>query len=322
MSFRYAIISGFLGQTKDRFKFYQEPRDLETKIELASKIKGADGLELVYPYDFKDVQETRKLLKKYKLAVSSINVDIKGESYWNKRALSAESGATRKKAIAYLARGAEISHELGVNLVTVCPLQDGYDYHFEIDYSKSWKYFINGIREVASAFSNVRISLEYKGAEPLTQYLLGNLHSALFTCLKTNLPNVGVTLDTGHALFAKENPAESLMLLHGEDRLFHVHINDNDGNWDWDLISGGRNLLANLEFIYYLQKIGYKGWIALDVTSKNRSPVEILGTSIALYQMMEKKVAKFDKKLITKNIQQDSPHETLRYIYKNLFKEG
>ncbi len=319
MGFRYAIISGFLGQLKDRFKFYQDARDQEEKFAVASRIEGAEGLELVYPYEFSDLTRTRELLEKYSLKTAAVNVDIKGEAHWNRRSLSAESGETRRKAVEYISRGAELSRELGAHLVTVCPLQDGYDYHFEMDYARGWKYFIDGIREVASAYPDVRISLEYKGAEPLAQYLLGNVHSALFTCLKVNLPNVGVTLDTGHALFAKENPAESLVLLQEEGRLFHVHINDNDGNWDWDLISGGRNILAYLEFLYYLQRSDFDGWIALDVTPKNRDTAEVLGTSIALSKILEKKAAELDGELLAKNIQDDVPHHTLRYLYQKLF---
>jgi len=92
MGFRYAIISGFLGQLKDRFKFYQDTRDQEEKFSLASHIEGAAGLELVYPYDFADLSRTKELLEKYGLKTAAVNVDIKGEAHWNKRALSAEGG--------------------------------------------------------------------------------------------------------------------------------------------------------------------------------------------------------------------------------------
>ncbi|HSV31659.1 MAG TPA: TIM barrel protein [Atribacteraceae bacterium] len=315
MGFRYAIISGFLGQLKDRFKFYHEARNLKDKFALARTIEGVDGLELVYPYDFQDLSMTKELLEHYRLLPAAVNVDIKGEAHWNRRSLSAESRDTRKKAVEYISRGMELARELGANLVTVCPLQDGYDYHFEMDYSRAWRYFVEGVREAATAFPDIRLSLEYKGAEPLAQYLLSNVHSALFTCCKTGLTNVGVTLDTGHALFAKENPAESLALLQGEGRLFHVHINDNDGNWDWDLISGGRNLLGYLEFIYYLVRSAYQGWIALDVTPKNRDTAEVLATSIHLSRVLEKKAAEIDHVLIERNILDDTPHKTLRYLY-------
>ncbi len=65
---------------------------------------------------------------------------------------------------------------------------------------------------------------------------------------------MGVTLDVGHASFAGENPAESLILLHREG-VFHVHINDNDGNGLGFPVAGSRNLFSYLEFSLLLTKI-------------------------------------------------------------------
>jgi len=316
MNYKYAIISGFLGQLKDRFKFYQEPRDLEAKFQIAKKVKGISGLELVYPYDFTDPEETKKLLQKYDLKVGAVNVDIKGEAHWNRRALTAESENTREKAINYVQKGAELSQELGANLVSVCPLQDGYDYHFEMDYKKAWNYFLSGVKEIAQAYPEVRISLEYKFREPLVHYLLGNVHSALYTCLKVDMSNVGVTLDFGHALFAGENPAESLALLHRENKLFHIHINDNDGKWDWDLVAGSRNVLSYLEFLYYLKESNYQGWISLDTTPRHRDPVQIFSESVAFTEKLAEFAKSLDEKTIQEMIAKDDPISTLKTIYQ------
>ena len=315
MRYKFAVISAFLGRLKDRFKFYNEERDLDSKFKMVKEIPLASGLELVYPYDFEDVERVEGLLRKYGLEVAAINVDIKGESKWNQRALTSEEKATRKLAIEYISRGCELSMKLGANLVTVCPLQDGYDYHFEMEYKRAWKYFVDGVREVANAYPNVRISLEYKFSEPLMHYLLGTVHAALFTCMKVDLPNVGVTLDTGHALLAGENPAESLALLMEEDRLFHVHINDNNGKWDWDLIAGGNDTLSYVEFLYYLRKYAYNGWVSLDVTPKNRDPIAIFGTSLFITDRIVNLVEQLDASRVEYAIANSKPDEVLKEIY-------
>jgi len=273
---------------------------------------------LVYPYDFAEPGKTKELLTKYGLQVGAVNVDIKGESYWDKRALTAQSADTRGKAIEYIRRGVEFSRDLGANLVSVCPLQDGYDYHFEMDYEEVWNYFIEGIKEAAQSYPEVRISLEYKFREPLVHYLLGNVHSALYTCLKVGLLNVGVTLDVGHALFAGENPAESLILLQREGKLFHVHINDNDGKWDWDLVAGSRNLFSYLEFLYYLQKINYQGWISLDVTPKHRNPIQAFSESIAFTENLSDFAKSLNQSFIREKISQDDPLGVLQTIYQKM----
>jgi len=40
-------------------------------------ISGYDGVEIVYPYEVNDVALTRSLLKKYKLNVAAVNVNVK-----------------------------------------------------------------------------------------------------------------------------------------------------------------------------------------------------------------------------------------------------
>jgi len=54
-SLKYSVILGFLGRLNDRFSSYGEQVDIAGKFEVASKIEGIQGLELVYPFDFMDV---------------------------------------------------------------------------------------------------------------------------------------------------------------------------------------------------------------------------------------------------------------------------
>ncbi len=76
---KMGIITGFLGQTKDRFHVYNEPKNVEEKFALMAKIKGYDGVEIVYPYEVNDAALTRDLLKKYRLKVAAVNVNVKAE---------------------------------------------------------------------------------------------------------------------------------------------------------------------------------------------------------------------------------------------------
>ena len=74
-----AIITGFLSKTKDRFHEYNRPLDLDQKFELMTGIDGYDGVEIVYPYEVNDPQETTELLKKHNLKVAAVNVNVKAE---------------------------------------------------------------------------------------------------------------------------------------------------------------------------------------------------------------------------------------------------
>ena len=70
---KLAIISGFLGKTLNRYMTYQEDRGLATRIEMASRVEGADGLEVCYR--LKSYDETKGI---YIIIVSAkgMNTDI------------------------------------------------------------------------------------------------------------------------------------------------------------------------------------------------------------------------------------------------------
>ena len=46
-----AVISSFLGKTKDRFHEYNEEKTLEEKFKMIADMEGVDGAEVVFPYE-------------------------------------------------------------------------------------------------------------------------------------------------------------------------------------------------------------------------------------------------------------------------------
>jgi xylose isomerase len=79
MNPKFSVILSTLGQMQDRFGVYGEARTLAERFEVASQVKGLDGLEIVYPSEFEDVEEVKRLLKAHDLECSSVNVNVKGE---------------------------------------------------------------------------------------------------------------------------------------------------------------------------------------------------------------------------------------------------
>lgn len=264
-NWKFSVILGFLGRLSDRFSNYGQQRDLTSKFDLASQIEGLQGLELVYPFDFLDVVETKKLLDTYGLECSAVNVNIKAESKFHLGALTSKDTGIRKEAVQYVKTAMDLSADLGTNLITCCPLSDGYDYAFETDYPRAWKWFLDGVGEAASHRNDVRICLEYKQSEPRHKVIIPNAGTTLSACLQVGLPNVGVTMDMGHALYVGEGTAWAAGLLAQAGKLFLVHVNDNYRNWDWDMIPGSINVWDLVELMFYLDEIGYKGWMTSDV---------------------------------------------------------
>lgn len=284
---KFSINSGFLGRRRDRFTEYQPDRTLEEKFKLARQIADIEGIELKYPADLKDISLAKRLLGESGLTCSAVNVDIKDASHFRYGALSAQNPESRNQAVSLLREGMDIAAELGVELVTTCPLADGYDYPFQIDYASAWGHFIETVKAVVSHRNDVKLALEFQPHEPHARIMLSNVGMVLHVCSEVGMPNLGANLDVGHSFAAGETPAESAALLASKDRLFYTHTNDNTGDGgDWDMISGTVHFWHWLEFLYTLDRVGYDGWLGGDVTSKHIGPVEAFDTNTRMIQKM------------------------------------
>jgi len=105
---------------------------------------------------------------------------------------------------------------------------------------------------------------------------------------------VGVTIDFGHALMSRENPAESLILADRYNKLFNIHINDAFREWDDDLMVGTVNVWETLEFLMYLKEIDYDGYLGLDMFPYREDSVEACSLSIKNIEAMLEKLEDFD----------------------------
>lgn len=297
MNTNYSIILGFMGQLTDRFAKYHEPRDLAGKLELAASVEGVSGVEPVYPFDFQGMsyQSFKDLLAKNNLQVSSVNVNIKAEPKFHQGALTSIDPGIRAEAVQYIKTGMDWAAELGTNLVTVCPLSDGHDYSFEIDYRVAWRNMVDGLSEAAAYNPNVKLAVEYKQSEPRAKVIVPNVGTTLFLCAQVGADNIGVTIDTGHALYAAETTAQSFALAAAANRLYLVHINDNYRNWDWDLMPGSVNFWDWLEAVLMLEELEYDGWMVSDVFPARTNPVDTLSASYRAIVNAEKLLDKFGR---------------------------
>ena len=80
MAIKNSILLGTLGRYADRFHTYQPERSVEERLRMAEKVRGADGVEPVYPQDLGRSGERLNLVKDCALPVSAVNVNIKGDA--------------------------------------------------------------------------------------------------------------------------------------------------------------------------------------------------------------------------------------------------
>lgn len=322
MERKYSIITGFMGKVKDRFIDYQPVRPMEEMVEMASRVKRCSGLEVVYPQNFTDPVVLKKLLDNYGLGVSTVNLNVKGEEVFRFGSFSSPNPKARRAAVDMLKTAMDSAAELGCNMVTTAMLNDGADYPFELDFSRAFNDTVESLHEAISYRQDVKVSLEYKLSEPRVHCLFGNAGKMAALCEKINLPNVGVTLDVGHALQSGEVPADSVAFLAAMNRMFYIHINDNFRNWDWDLIPGTVNLWDYIEFALYLNKVGYNGWITADVFPQRHDPIKIMEKTFEWMEFIFELAGRIDSKKLFEMMNTNDAMDIYDYVRDVVFNTG
>jgi xylose isomerase len=263
---KMGIITAFLSRTRDRFHEYNQPLELEQKFKLLSEIEGFDGVEVVYPYEARDPAATRALLRKYRLQVAAVNVNVKAEPEFRDGGLTARRKGTRGKAVRFIQEAKDFAAAVGADKVTCCPLGDGYEFAFQYDYAAAWRHLIETLGAAAAHNPAIPLFIEYKPSETRGRCFVDTAAKALCLLREIGLAATGVTLDFGHSIYGNENPAEALALLAESGVRYYIHINDNDGKWDWDYFCGTKHFLEYVEFLYYLKKYKYNDYLTSDTS--------------------------------------------------------
>ena len=113
------------------------------------------------------------------------------------------------------------------------------------------------------------------------------------------MDNVGVLLDLGHSTAALENPAEAAALISRyKDKLFYIHLNDNYRFWDDDMMPGSVSIPVLMEFIYWLDEIGYDDYYTLDIFPFREDGVKAAIESIEWIKTMENVIEKYGREKI------------------------
>lgn len=317
---RSAVITGFLSQTTDRFHVYNEKKTLEERFQMVTGIEGMTGVEVVYPYEVPDAAALKGLLAKYKLSVSAVNCNVKAEPEFRNGGLTSNDPAVRARAIRFIKESKDYAARIGADKVTCCPLADGYEFSFGCSYRTAWKRLADTFGEAAAHRPEIPLFVEYKPGETRGRCFVDNAAKTLCLLNDIGSERMGVTLDFGHSMYGRENPAEALSLLAASRFPFYIHINDNDARWDWDYMVGTRHMLDYIEFLYYLQEYGYKDFVTSD-TSPTRW--DIKGTfahNVRLTNKLWSLLAGLDRKELSRLIEGGDYIATWKFIEKEIFR--
>jgi xylose isomerase len=238
---------------------------VEEMLDLATKVEGLDGLELVGNWHVNDrnIKSVAAMFADRRMAICMLVPDLWTQAKWGKGSLAAPDAATRRAAVDEVKKVVDWAAELGCPYVDVWPGQDGYDYSFQADYLEAWKWLRDGLVECTAHNDKVRVLVEYKLKEPRTHCFVNSAAKCLL--LLEGIDRAGVLLDVGHAMAAGENAAEAAALLAQFGKLDYLHLNDNYRAWDDDMMVGAVHLVEYLELVYWLRRTGYQGWLTLDI---------------------------------------------------------
>lgn len=172
--------------------------------------------------------------------------------------------AVRREAIDLTRQGIDAAMAAGAPLMTIWLGQDGFDYAFQADYDRLWEMLVEALQEVAAHDPDCAISIEYKPNEPRSFSMLPDCATTLLAIRDAGNPNLGVTIDFAHSLYAEEQPAYATALAARHSRLLGVHLNDGYGKRDDGLMVASVNVLKTLELLRQVRRIDYAGPLYFD----------------------------------------------------------
>jgi xylose isomerase len=286
---------------------YQPDRAGETTVERVRRaVDGLgdliDGYEFHYPQelDEQNVDEIRDALGPdhdiYCLA-GGLHLDPR----FGRGGLVNPDPEVRAEAVRIAVRGAELSGQLGVPMI-VWPGIEGYNYPFQTPYADSWRWFVDGLAEVAGTLKahGQPLFLEHKNSEPAMKILMRNIGMTLYVIHKLRergLDNVKVNMDWQHLIMNGESLAEYAALLAADGLLGHLHANSGWGTFDDDNMVGATAFMETLELAVELRRCGYGangGRLGFDLYPYTEDAVEAVRRSVLQWRFIDGVAAKID----------------------------
>jgi xylose isomerase len=284
------------GQFIDRYATdaYGPPVGTLEAIARAGEVGSLSVVDINYPFDAGVTSaEVKGALERAGLRAIAVTPAIYTQQF-RRGAFTNPDPQIRQAAIDLCKEAIDVARTLGADYVKFWPGQDGYDYPCQADYVELWDLSVRGIHAVASTDPGIGFAIEYKTKEPRAHLTLSTAARTLLAIEETGLENIGVVMDFGHSLFAKETPAEEVQLLARRGRLRSVEINDNWREWDDDLAVGSVHLIETFDFLLALRRIGWSQPILLDQFPFREDPIAAARRSIAMLQLLNARVDRID----------------------------
>jgi xylose isomerase len=289
---------------------YGQRLSTDELIKAATQVEGLTGVELVGKWHVNDenLTDVKSKVSDAGFEVTCVTPDIWASAQWGLGSFSSSDPKIQSAAADAVKRSMDWAAQLDCTIVDLWFGQDGFDYPFEADYRAQWDRIIERTRECADHNPHVNLVIEYKPKEPRTHCTISTVGKTLLLIERVDRPNVGGMVDIGHATIAYEYTPESVALLdYFGNKLFYMHFNDNWHRWDDDMTFGSIHLVESLELLYWLDRIGYDGWYALDIFPYRENGVAAATESIKWAQALHGLLSTVGRDRIGKIIENGDP---------------
>jgi xylose isomerase len=297
---------------------YRNAYSFEKFLEAVASIPGVSGIDTGFPFPAfglpDDVHKVGELVRSYGLRIANLMVDTYIGSEWKFGTFTAPDPKVRAKGIQLHQQLMELAEALDAGVAGVWLAHDGFDYILQVDYQRHWDMLVDGFREVTAHRPNVKAAIEYKLKDPRHFCHISNMGVCLMLIEEVGAPNLGVLQDVGHTLIARENMAEAAVLAMRKGRLFHMHWNENYRAEDIDLIAGSVHVWETIECLYWLDKMGYDGWMGFDVISKREDSVRHITESVAAIRHMMDIAHSLDEELLAQAQREQDAVTALQHL--------
>jgi xylose isomerase len=265
-------------------------------VRRAATVRGLTDLDLNYPDHAGGGDDLVAVARGHGLAINGFAMRYYTDPGFKRGAFTNPDPAIRRKAIDLTRAGMDAAAAAGVGLMTLWLGQDGFDTPFQADYAQLWDWEIEGLRKVADHIPAMAVSIEYKPDEPRAFALLPDAATTLLAIAEAGSPNLGVTLDFAHMLYAGEAPACAAMLVARRSRVLGVHLNDGYGRRDDGLMVGAVHGMQTLELLRRIVHDGYRGAIYFDTfpDASGLDPVAECEANIAAVEDMFATIEQLD----------------------------
>lgn len=294
-------------------------------VDRASRVKGLTDVDLNYPdHVGTDLNAIGEAVRNSGLTVSGMAVRYYSIPAFKAGAFTNPDKSVRRAAVDLTKNGIDAGRELGANLMTIWPGQDGYETHFQADYAQLWDYMLECLAEVADHDPDCDISLEYKPDEPRPHAVLKDCATTLLMLSDLGRENTGVTLDFAHSLYAGEMPAFAASLIARKSRLLGLHLNDGYGKRDDGLMVASVNPQATLELLLEANRANFNGPIYFD-TFPNTADLDPIAECEANIAMTERLLAAVQRlegdNQLRDALDRQNPIDGLTVAHKALFRD-